>query len=298
LPEEQRTAGAGQASGALIKPIRLPCEAFEECRQQIVLSRSIQRPFLRYAELVVKTWAGSMIGCPLNFVIVFEGPPGVGKSMAAKAFAETVARCYETRTGQGSIAFHVRAASLFSELLGQSARATAQLLDEVAFSAERRPTFAILDEVDGLAFSRSRTGSADPTEVVRVVDELLRGLDGLRGMPNFLLVATTNVVGLLDAAFVDRADLVLHFADPDLEAGTAILRRAAAEAARLGIHVSEPELRRAAKVLCANGNDRRPSGRLLAKLPFLAYMYGGSASPSAGAMLEVARQAMANEVPS
>jgi len=297
LREDRQLDGATAASGTLVRPVRLPRDDYERCRRDLVLPLPIRLAYVRYLDTVVKAWESGIIDCPLAYVLLLEGDPGTGKTMAAMALAQYIARWNETRTGRPTFAFHVRAPALFSELLGQSVRAVEQLFEDVESFAEQGPSVVILDELEAVGISRTRIGSADPTEVVRVIDELLRGLDALRGRRNFVLVGTTNVVGLIDGAIVDRADLVLHFDRPHVEAATAILRRAASAALRLGIYVGEADIRMAAVALCGDGDGRRPSGRLLSKLPFLTYMYGASAHLSADAMVDMARQAMAQEGP-
>ena len=52
--------------------------------------------------------------------------------------------------------------------------------------------------------------SSEPSDAVRVVNAVLTQLDQLKSYPNVLVIATSNVTGRIDLAFVDRADMKVH----------------------------------------------------------------------------------------
>ena len=64
----------------------------------------------------------------------------------------------------------------------------------------------LIDEVESLAASRGG-GGADPGDALRAVNALLTRVDALASVPGVLVLATSNLVGAIDAAFVDRADI-------------------------------------------------------------------------------------------
>jgi ATP-dependent 26S proteasome regulatory subunit len=87
---------------------------------------------------------------------------------------------------------------------------------------ELGPCLVFCDEIDSLGFSRD----AETHEVTRrTLSVLLRHLDGLEGPPESILVAATNMPGLLDPALISRFDVVISFELPDLTTRAAILGR-------------------------------------------------------------------------
>jgi len=274
-----------------IKPHKLPDDAYEQFRHELVLPDSVAKPLARFLDLIIFAIARGLTRSPLNGFIILKGPSGSGKTLTTKAFAQALATGYQQASGNVSILFQVHMASLLSELLGRTVQAVGQLFDAVAFSAERRLTIVHIDELESIGFSRERVSASDPSDVIRMVDELLRQLDILSGNPRFLLIGTTNTVGMLDNALIDRADLVIQFEPPDYQACLTILQRAADRVRELDIEVDHGDLKKAAKALTENG--QRPSGRLLSKLPLLAFIEGGSRHPTASTIIEVAKRKMA-----
>lgn len=62
----------------------------------------------------------------------------------------------------------------------------------------------LVDEVESLAAARSRSGN-EPSDAIRVVNAVLTQLDNIRRLPNVLILTTSNITGMIDVAFVDRA---------------------------------------------------------------------------------------------
>ena len=92
-----------------------------------------------------------------------------------------------------------------------------------------------------MASSRSNAGGGDPSDAMRAVNSLLTSLDRLRAFPNVLLLATTNLTGSVDAAFVDRVDLKIHIGLPILRARYEILRSCMDELIFRGIIAVGPD---------------------------------------------------------
>lgn len=273
-------------------PQRLPSETYEQSRRMLVLPSESGDGLRRFGGLVSYAQEHRATNGPLNGFLILEGPAGCGKTLTAQSLAQALAIRHKKVCGKDTFAFPLQMPAFFSERLGASAKAVRHAFEMITFSAERRPTIVLADEIEAITYSRARISSSDPTDVIRAGDELLRQMDSLRGNPNFLLIATTNVYDLLDEAIVDRADYVVHYVNPDVRTGRAILFQAARRARQVGIFAEEAELRRAAEGLCNNGSDCRPSGRLLSKLVLLSYTHGNTARPSASDMIEVAKRMM------
>lgn len=131
--------------------------------------------------------------------ILFFGPPGCGKTLAAEVLATELSLPLAL----------VRLDSVVSSFLGETA---ANLRKVFQFVAET-PVVAFFDEFDALA--KSRDDAADHGELKRVVNAVLQMMDGYRGAS--VLIAATNHEALLDPAVWRRFDEVIRFERPTLE---------------------------------------------------------------------------------
>jgi len=281
--------GNKNALNELFAPRHLPCEAFAHERSRLVRSTEVWRRLSRYADLLTALQLKPQKESPLNRFVIFEGPPGTGKTMTAGAFSQDLAEGYRDHHACRTVFLTLRMSSFFSEMLGKTSKIIAEAFEMIAFAAARQHVIVLADELETLAFSRARLSTGDPSDVVRGVNELLAQLDRLRTSANFLCIGTTNLGASLDRALLDRADFELHFPYPDVDVGLKILLQAASDARHMKIRVAKDDLRLAAEELCAANNGARPSGRLLAKLPLLTYLESRSARITAREMIEVAR---------
>lgn len=131
--------------------------------------------------------------------LLFCGPPGCGKTLAAEVIAHSLSMPLVL----------VRLDSVISSFLGETAANLRKVFDYVAST----PVVAIFDEFDAL--TKDRGDSADHGELKRSVNAVLQMMDGYRG-PS-ILIATTNYESLLDKAVWRRFDEVLRFELPSLE---------------------------------------------------------------------------------
>ena len=278
--------------GRLLTPQRLPCQDYEHEKRRLVLIPEIDQSLNRLIRLLCFVQKNQCADTPLNGILLLQGPPGCGKSMTARGFAQKLAEQHLKVFGQESVVFELQVHAIFSEFLGKTSETIAQVFEMIRFSTDRRQSILIVEEMESIGFSRKRFSAGDPSDVVRAVNGLLRQVDTLKGNPKFLLIATSNSPSLLDEAFTDRADYIVNFKNPDVTIGTRILTNAANDAKRLGIATKIEDLQKVAKALCGETNGKRPSGRLLSKLLFLGYIEGGSLQPSASLLIEIAHQKM------
>lgn len=131
--------------------------------------------------------------------ILFCGPPGCGKTMAAEVFANTLSLPLVL----------VRLDSLISSLLGETAANLRKVFDFIT----QHSVVALFDEFDAL--TKDRGDTADHGELKRSVNSVLQMLDSYRG--ESILIATTNYEALLDHAVWRRFDEVVRFEMPNLE---------------------------------------------------------------------------------
>lgn len=141
--------------------------------------------------------------------VLISGPPGVGKTLAAKALAQ--------RLALPLVALDL--ATVVSSFLGNSGRNIRAVLDY----GKSGPCVLLLDEFDALA--KRRDDDTDIGELKRIVNVILVELD--RWPDTSLLVAATNHAHLLDEAVDRRFDRHLVLELPDRRQRREILARLA-----------------------------------------------------------------------
>ncbi len=131
--------------------------------------------------------------------LLFCGPPGCGKTLAAEVIAHSLSLPLML----------VRLDSVISSFLGETASNLRKAFDYIS----QNPVVALFDEFDAL--TKDRGDSADHGELKRSVNAVLQMMDGYRG--ESILIATTNYETLLDKAVWRRFDEVVRFEMPSLE---------------------------------------------------------------------------------
>jgi SpoVK/Ycf46/Vps4 family AAA+-type ATPase len=153
--------------------------------------------------------------------VLFQGPPGCGKTSAAEALAAELGRPF----------LLVRLDAVVSSFLGETASNLRRVLDY----ANQAPFVVLFDEFDALG--RSRDDSGELGEMKRVVTAFLQMIDTYRG-PSVLLAAT-NHPGLLDAALWRRFDEVLTFRLPTVHELRRLLRLRLRTTAHRGVDIDK-----------------------------------------------------------
>jgi SpoVK/Ycf46/Vps4 family AAA+-type ATPase len=131
--------------------------------------------------------------------LLFAGPPGTGKTMAAGALARAV----------GLPMFRVELHGVISQYLGETAGKLAKVFEHV----RTMPAVYLFDEFDAIGSERSSLGGeAAGAEMRRVVNSLLQFVEDDRS--DSMIVAATNHEQMLDSAIFRRFDEVVTFAIP------------------------------------------------------------------------------------
>lgn len=131
--------------------------------------------------------------------LLFCGPPGCGKTLAAEVLASEL--CLELVV--------IRFDAVISSFLGETAANLRRVFDFL----ESGHFVALFDEFDAIGKEREDTG--DHGELKRVVNSFLQMMDSYRGKS--LMIAATNHERLLDRALWRRFDEVMVFEKPNLE---------------------------------------------------------------------------------
>jgi SpoVK/Ycf46/Vps4 family AAA+-type ATPase len=147
--------------------------------------------------------------------LIFTGPPGVGKTMAAGAISRAV----------GMPMFRVELHGVISQYLGETASKLAKVFEHV----RSMPAVYLFDEFDALGSDRSslRDGSSAGAEMGRVVNSLLQFIEDDRS--DSLIVAATNHEQTLDSAIFRRFDDVVAFAIPTKDEVLTLVQRRLAD---------------------------------------------------------------------
>lgn len=154
--------------------------------------------------------------------VLYEGPPGCGKTLSAKILAVSI----------GVPFVHVPLETILSKFYGETTKKLADILNT---ANQLGRCLVFIDECDSIGLSRS--SSTDIHEVTRrTLSVLLRHIDGMDGPQNTILLAATNHKEDIDPALMSRFDVVVSFPLPDADTRVAVL-------ALYAKHLSLEELR-------------------------------------------------------
>merc|ERR1719145_189861 len=130
--------------------------------------------------------------------------------------------------------------------MGESGKLVQRLFDNVKEKLADPATFVIvlIDEVESLTSARKNASSAlECSDSLRMVNSLLTQLDAIKKFPNVLVLATSNLTGFIDQAFIDRADTRQHVGPPTVAAIAQMLTGGVQELVTKGlIEAAEEEM--------------------------------------------------------
>ncbi|MGP6219901.1 VCP-like ATPase [Caldiplasma sukawensis] len=149
------------------------------------------------------------IRAPKGFLLY--GPPGVGKTLLAKAVANE----------SNANFISVKGPEVLSKWVGESEKAVREIFKKAKQVA---PSIVFFDEIDSIAPKRGSYGDSGVTE--RIVNQLLTSMDGVEVLQGVVVIGATNRPDILDNALIraGRFDKMIYIPPPDLEARYQILK--------------------------------------------------------------------------
>lgn len=148
--------------------------------------------------------------------VLLYGPPGCGKTMVAKAVANS----------SGSSFLNVKGPELLDKYVGETERQIRTIFTRAReLAADGRPVVVFFDEMDSLFRTRGSGVSSDVESTV--VPQLLAEIDGVESLANVIVIGATNREDLIDPAILrpGRLDVKIKLERPDPDGAAQILAR-------------------------------------------------------------------------
>ncbi|MDO5712359.1 MAG: proteasome ATPase [Micrococcales bacterium] len=150
--------------------------------------------------------------------ILLYGPPGCGKTLIAKAVANSLARTAAERSGQVSARsyfLNIRGPQLLNKYVGETERQIRLIFARAREKAERGiPVIVFFDEMDALFRTRG-TGKSSDVETT-VVPQFLAEMDGVEALDNVVIIGASNREDMIDPAILrpGRLDVKVRIERP------------------------------------------------------------------------------------
>jgi proteasome-associated ATPase len=160
--------------------------------------------------------------------ILLYGPPGCGKTLIAKAVANSLAKKVSERTGDPDVRsyfLNVKGPELLNKWVGETERQIRLIFQRAKEkSDEGVPVIVFFDEMDSLFRTRGTGISSDVESTI--VPQLLSELDGVESLKNVVVIGASNREDLIDPAILrpGRLDVKIKINRPEPEAAREIFR--------------------------------------------------------------------------
>lgn len=161
--------------------------------------------------------------------ILLYGPPGCGKTLIAKAVANSLAQKVVERTGMGegrSFFLNIKGPELLNKYVGETERHIRLVFQRAREKAsEGMPVIVFFDEMDSLFRTRGTGVSSDVENTI--VPQLLSEIDGVEGLENVIVIGASNREDMIDPAILrpGRLDVKIKIERPDAESARSIFAK-------------------------------------------------------------------------
>lgn len=161
--------------------------------------------------------------------ILLYGPPGCGKTLIAKAVANSLAHRVSEKTGNAktrSYFLNIKGPELLNKYVGETERQIRLIFQRAREKSEEGvPVIVFFDEMDSLFRTRGTGISSDIESTI--VPQLLAEIDGVESLKNVIVIGASNREDLIDPAILrpGRLDVKIKIERPDSESAKAIFSR-------------------------------------------------------------------------
>jgi proteasome-associated ATPase len=161
--------------------------------------------------------------------VLLYGPPGCGKTLIAKAVANSLAKKVAEVTGQPqgkSYFLNIKGPELLNKYVGETERQIRLVFQRAREKAsEGTPVIVFFDEMESLFRTRGSGVSSDVENTI--VPQLLAEIDGVEGLENVIVIGASNREDMIDPAILrpGRLDVKIKIERPDAEAAKDIFSK-------------------------------------------------------------------------
>jgi proteasome-associated ATPase len=186
------------------------------------ITDAVELPFL-HRELFVEHRLPAPKG------ILLYGPPGCGKTLIAKAVANSLAKKVAEVSGDKaarSYFLNIKGPELLNKYVGETERQIRLVFQRAREKSEEGvPVIVFFDEMDSLFRTRGSGISSDMESTI--VPQLLAEIDGVEALRNVIVIGASNREDLIDPAILrpGRLDVKIKIERPDREAAQQIFSR-------------------------------------------------------------------------
>ncbi|MCX3063931.1 proteasome ATPase [Streptomyces beihaiensis] len=173
--------------------------------------------------------------------VLLYGPPGCGKTLIAKAVANSLAKKVAEVTGQAqgkSYFLNIKGPELLNKYVGETERQIRLVFQRAREKAgEGTPVIVFFDEMESLFRTRGSGVSSDVENTI--VPQLLAEIDGVEGLQNVVVIGASNREDMIDPAILrpGRLDVKIKIERPDAEAAKDIFGKYLTD--RLPLHTDD-----------------------------------------------------------
>ena len=167
--------------------------------------------------------------CPAPKGILLYGPPGCGKTLIAKAVANSLAKKVAEVTGNANVRsyfLNIKGPELLNKYVGETERQIRLVFQRAREKTEEGvPVIVFFDEMDSLFRTRGTGISSDMESTI--VPQLLAEIDGVETLRDVIVIGASNREDLIDPAILrpGRLDVKIKIERPNEEAAAQIFSR-------------------------------------------------------------------------
>ncbi|PZF84602.1 proteasome ATPase [Jiangella anatolica] len=161
--------------------------------------------------------------------VLLYGPPGCGKTLIAKAVANSLSKQIAKLKGMSehkSYFLNIKGPELLNKYVGETERHIRLVFQRAREKAsEGTPVIVFFDEMDSLFRTRGSGVSSDVENTI--VPQLLSEIDGVEGLENVIVIGASNREDMIDPAILrpGRLDVKIKIERPDAEAARDIFSK-------------------------------------------------------------------------